>query len=130
LAISSPLLDVSVEGARGVLLNVSGGPDLTLQEVSDAASAISAAVDPSANIIFGAVVLPRHRPELKITLIATGLRPEPSRQPGHATSGPDRRELAERPTGRFRSTPQPPPTDDDEEDDLDRPAFLRRRRLG
>ena len=129
-AISSPLLDVSVEGARGVLLNVSGGPDLTLQEVSDAASAISAAVDPSANIIFGAVVLPRHRPELKITLIATGLRSEPSRQPGHATSGPDRRELAERPTGRFRSAPQPPPTDDDEEDDLDRPAFLRRRRLG
>jgi cell division protein FtsZ len=128
-AISSPLLDVSIEGARGVLLNVSGGPDLTLQEVSDAASAISAAVDPSANIIFGAVVLPRPQPDLKITLIATGLRSEPSREPGRVTTGSDRREFGELPAGRFRSAPQPSSTDDEEED-LDRPAFMRRRRLG
>ncbi len=129
-AISSPLLDVSIEGARGVLMNVSGGPDLTLQEVSDAAGAIAAAVDPSANIIFGAVVLPRPQPELKITLIATGLRSEPGRQPGRATPGSDRREFGELPTGRFSSRPHPPAPADEEEDDLDRPAFMRRRRFG
>src|SRR5205823_10294374 len=129
-AISSPLLDVSIEGARGVLMNVSGGPDLTLQEVSDAAGAIAAAVDPSANIIFGAVVLPRPQADLKITLIATGLRSEASRQPGRATPASDHREFDEAPSGRFTSRPHPPAPDDEEEDDLDRPAFMRRRRSG
>src|SRR5919206_1891632 len=73
-AISSPLLDVSIEGATGVLMNISGGPDLTLAEVTEAAEAIQAAVDPDANIFFGAVVHPRPQEEIRVTVIATGLK--------------------------------------------------------
>src|SRR5205085_5716369 len=73
-AISSPLLDVSVEGARGVLLNVSGGPDLTLAEVTEAAETIQAAVDPDASIFFGAVIHPRAQDTVRVTVIATGLK--------------------------------------------------------
>lgn len=71
-AISSPLLDASIAGARGVLLNVTGGPDLTLFEVNQAAEMISAAVAPECNIIFGAVIHPRLKDEIRITVIATG----------------------------------------------------------
>ncbi len=73
-AVSSPLLDVSIEGARGVLLNVSGGPDMTLAEVTEAAETIQASVDPDANIYFGAVIHPRQQDEIRVTVIATGLR--------------------------------------------------------
>jgi cell division protein FtsZ len=73
-AISSPLLDVSIEGATGVLLNVSGGPDMTLAEVTEAAETIQAAVDPDASIYFGAVVHPKQSDEIRVTVIATGLR--------------------------------------------------------
>src|SRR5919198_130678 len=66
-AVSSPLLDVSIDGAKAVLINVSGGPDLTLAEVSEAAETIAAAADPDANIIFGAVVQPRAQDQVKIT---------------------------------------------------------------
>ena len=71
---SSPLLDVSIEGAKGVLLNVSGGPDLTLAEVTEAAETIQAAVDPDANIFFGAVIHPRIQDNIRVTVIATGLK--------------------------------------------------------
>jgi cell division protein FtsZ len=80
-AISSPLLEASIEGARGVLFNVTGGNDLTLHEVTEAAGIISQAADPEANIIFGAVIDPRLEGEIKITAIATGFdshnRPQP-----------------------------------------------------
>jgi len=72
VALASPLLDVSVEGARGVLFNVTGGSSLTLFEVNEAAQVISRAVDPDANIIFGVVFDPKMDDQLKITLIATG----------------------------------------------------------
>ncbi len=72
-AISSPLLEeTSIEGARGVLLNISGGRDLTLHEVDEAARIISAAVDPEANIITGMVIDPEMSDEMKVTVIATG----------------------------------------------------------
>ncbi|MCE2542661.1 MAG: cell division protein FtsZ [Acidobacteria bacterium] len=72
-AISSPLLeDVSVDGAQGVLVNVTGGDDLTMIEVSEAASVIQQAAYEDANIIFGAVVDPHMEGEVKITVIATG----------------------------------------------------------
>jgi cell division protein FtsZ len=118
-AISSPLLDVSIQGARGVLLNVSGGSDLALQEVSEAAKAIAAEVDSSADIIFGAVVAPRPQPDLKITLIATGLRGE---------LVPEAAEIPRsRPAGGFRPAPRPARSGD-EDDDLDSPTFMRRSR--
>jgi cell division protein FtsZ len=77
-AISSALLETSIEGATGVLINVTGGADLTLHEVTEAANVISEVVDPSANIIFGAVVHPRYQKELRVTVIATGLRSGPA----------------------------------------------------
>jgi cell division protein FtsZ len=77
-AISSALLETSIEGATGVLINVTGGADLTLHEVTDAANVISEVVDPSANIIFGAVIHPRYQKEVRVTVIATGLRGGPA----------------------------------------------------
>ncbi|HWQ00301.1 MAG TPA: cell division protein FtsZ, partial [Vicinamibacterales bacterium] len=72
-AISSPLLEeASVRGARGVIINVTGGPDLSLLEVSEASSIIQEAAHEEANIIFGAVVDPRMQGRVKITVIATG----------------------------------------------------------
>ena len=79
-AISSRLLeDRSIQGARGVLINITGGHDLLLHEVSEASSIIHDAADPEANIIFGAVLDERMKGEVKITVIATGFerRPEP-----------------------------------------------------
>jgi len=73
IAISSPLLEESsIEGARGVLLNVTGGPDLSLHEVNDASSIIQKAVDPDANIIFGSVISEQMGDEVRVTVIATG----------------------------------------------------------
>ena len=72
-AISSPLLEeASIEGAKGVLINVTGGPDMTLFEVHEAASVIQSAADEEANIIFGTVIDPRMKDEVKVTVIATG----------------------------------------------------------
>jgi cell division protein FtsZ len=70
-AISSSLLDINIDGARGVLLNVVGGPDLTMSEVDEAATIIKNAVDPEAEIIFGAVIDDKMTDQIKITLIAT-----------------------------------------------------------
>jgi cell division protein FtsZ len=72
IAISSPLLDIDISGARGVLFNITGGMDMTLFEVNDAADIISQAAHPEANIIFGAVQDPNFEGKVKITVIATG----------------------------------------------------------
>jgi cell division protein FtsZ len=72
-AISSPLLEeASIEGAKGVLINITGGPDMTLFEVHEAASIIQEAADEEANIIFGTVIDPKMKDEIKVTVIATG----------------------------------------------------------
>ncbi|HPK66718.1 MAG TPA: cell division protein FtsZ, partial [Thermoanaerobaculia bacterium] len=74
-AISSPLLEeTSIEGAKGVLINISGGRDLGLHEVAEAAAIIHAAVDPDANIINGMVIDEALEDEMKVTVIATGFR--------------------------------------------------------
>ena len=92
LAISSPLLeDASVSGARGVIINVTGGPDLSLVEVSEASGIIQEAAHEEANIIFGAVVDPKMAGKVKITVIATGFeRPSMSQSKpvGTATATP------------------------------------------
>jgi cell division protein FtsZ len=72
IAIASPLLDIDINGARGVLFNITGGLDLTLYEVNEAADIISKAAHPEANIIFGAVQDPAFDGKVKITVIATG----------------------------------------------------------
>src|SRR5215216_2832819 len=123
-AISSPLLEeASIEGAKGLLVNVTGGTDLTLFEVNEAMSIIHDSADPDANIIFGAVLDERLADEMKITVIATGFEkaaavaeparpytpppqpnaPAPSGGPGGGSSGPLRRE------------------------DIDVPAFMRKK---
>lgn len=115
-AITSPLLDTSIDGARGVLMNITGGPDLTLIEVDEAARAIRELVDEDANIIFGTVVIPNAKPEVKITLIATGVQ--------LGTGAPRRPSLIQPPTPSGDLGPRL----ERGGSDLDLPAFLRRRR--
>jgi cell division protein FtsZ len=71
-AIESPLIEVSIDGARGVLFNVTGGYDMSMSEIQEAAEIITSAVSPDANIIFGATLKPEIEDELVITVIATG----------------------------------------------------------
>lgn len=77
-AITSPLLEVSVDGATGILLNIVGGPDLGMHEVDEAARIISEAADPNANIIFGTSIDEDMKDEIKLTVIATGFALGPS----------------------------------------------------
>ncbi|HET6379483.1 MAG TPA: cell division protein FtsZ [candidate division Zixibacteria bacterium] len=82
-AVMSPLLEVNITGARGILFNVTGGSDLGLFEVNEAAEVIKEAADPEANIIFGTVIDDRMRDEVKVTVIATGFdSTRKARQPG------------------------------------------------
>ncbi len=118
-AIASPLLDITIDGATGVLFNVTGGMDMTLQEINEAAEVIRGTVDGNANIIFGAVLDPEMSDELRITVIATGFRAQARRQgQGGAQSGLDARP-------NILELPRRPARDD--EDDLEIPAFLRNR---
>jgi len=79
-AISSPLLEETITGAKGVIFNVTGGSDLTLYEVNEAAEVIYNAVDPDANIIFGAVIDEKLQDEVIVTVIATGFKPQPKKE--------------------------------------------------
>lgn len=115
-AISSPLLETSMEGARGVLLNVTGGLDLGLVEVNEAAQIIAEAADPDANIIFGAVIDDGLKDEVRITVIATGFD---AARPRRAAEASDRAPAT-------ASPPQEVPVKMFI-DDLDVPAFLRKR---
>ena len=94
MAIHSPLLETSIEGARGILLNITGGSDLTLYEVNETAGAIAAAAHDDANIIFGAVVDERLEGRIAVTVVATGFgaeavsaerRPAPQARPRRAS---------------------------------------------
>ncbi|MCL0057021.1 cell division protein FtsZ [Dehalococcoidia bacterium] len=107
-AITSPLLDVTVAGATGVLLNVTGGNSLTISEVHEAAEIIKNAVDPKANIIFGVAHDPGMNDDIRITLIATGF-------PGGKQA-----------TAQNEETMRQELADLKEEDKLDTPTFLRR----
>jgi cell division protein FtsZ len=87
-AISSPLLeDVSINGATGILLNITGGPDLTLAEMNEACSLIAEAADPDANIIFGSVIDAHAGDQVRITVIATGFSAHTQDQPDPRGSG-------------------------------------------
>ncbi|MBO8142743.1 MAG: cell division protein FtsZ [Firmicutes bacterium] len=106
MAVSSPLLEASIEGARGILLNITGSSNLGLFEVNDAAEIIAEAADPEANIIFGAVIDETLRDEVRVTVIATGF---------DARGNGRRKAIHELEIKPFAT------------DDLDIPAFLRRR---
>jgi cell division protein FtsZ len=74
-AVSSPLLESSIEGATGILLNVTGGPNIGLFEVNEAAEVVTSAADQNANVIFGAVIDESLGDEVRVTVIATGFGP-------------------------------------------------------
>ena len=109
-AIHSALLDVSIEGAQGILFNVTGGPDLALHEVNAAAEIIQRTADPDANIIFGAVIDPNMKDAIRITVIATGFDVIKDQK---VTQGEESR-VVEFPRRTY------------DREDLDIPAFLRR----
>lgn len=135
MAISSPLLESSVDGAKGVVFNITGGHDLTLHEVNAAAETIYEVVDPNANIIFGAVIDEKMQGEIRITVIATGFTSEsPLSQPaGRAakTPPPPPRPTPTQPGATPGAAPKPPQgleTIKPQEAGLDIPEFLRRKR--
>lgn len=74
-AIDSPLVEVNIDGARGVLINITGGPDITMAEIEESAKTITAHVAPDANVIFGASIDPDLKDKIKVTVIATGFDP-------------------------------------------------------
>jgi len=122
-AIHSPLLETSIEGARGVLLNITGGADLGLFEVNTAAELVQKSADPDANIIFGAVIDENLKDEILITVIATGFDKGPilkkAEKPVEKTSSP----ISE------KATPVVSANNDSQSDELDIPTFLRRNRF-
>ncbi len=88
-AISSPLLeDISIQGAKGVIINITGGDDLALHEVNDAASIIHDAADPDATILFGYVTRPEMTGKVKVTVIATGFETSASKSPNMSVATP------------------------------------------
>jgi cell division protein FtsZ len=133
-AISSPLLEASIEGARGVLLNISGGSDLGLFEVHEAADIISKAAHPDANIIFGAVVDDQLGDEVRVTVVASGFdRWQPAEEPAQAPQHYDIEDEFESPAveedeeeEEWAAEPRYVFDSDTEEEDLDIPSFLRR----
>ncbi|MGD1895546.1 MAG: cell division protein FtsZ [Phormidesmis sp.] len=137
-ATSSPLLETSIDGAGGVVFNITGGSDLTLHEVNQAAEIIYEAVDPNANIIFGAVIDDRLQGEIRITVIATGFSMESKSIPSMAGVSyvtPKTRTAPS--TDGFTTTSAPADPEEPVEDpsnqpiispNLDIPEFLQRRR--
>jgi cell division protein FtsZ len=134
-AISSPLLECSIEGARGVVFNITGGSDLTLHEVNAAAEAIYEVVDPNANIIFGAVIDDRLEGEVRITVIATGFTGEiqgqqqqvaaPSNRVAPSPAQQQRRTMPQPSSTSANSQKQPEPK---QKPGLEIPPFLQKRR--
>ncbi len=101
-AIASPLLEVSIDGAQGILFNIAGPPDLSLDEVTEAAEEIRAAADPEANIIFGTSLSDRRDDEVLITVIATGFDSARRRQASQTTASQSSGTQAEQQQGRAR----------------------------
>ncbi len=134
-AISSQLLDVTIDGARGILFNVTGGPDLSLFEVNEAAAIIKDTAHPDVNLIFGAVIDPNIGDTIRITVIATGF--EQSRvarrqvQTGQAVAGPaeQRRPVQSGIMAGQQPTQAPQPIEQNyyDSDNIEIPTFLRKR---
>ncbi len=137
-AIASQLLDVTIDGAQGILFNVTGGPNMSLYEVNQAAAIIRETAHPDANLIFGAVIDEGMEDEIRITVIATGFeRSQPSRrkvlQERYGQSAPESRTSA-RPTPPAEKEREPQDVAQEEAaqpkfspNNLDIPAFLRRK---
>ena len=118
-AVQSPLLETSIEGARGVIINITGGEDLGLHEVNTAAELVQRSVDPEANIIFGTVTDPDMKDEIQITVIATGFEKPEARVASTVDSFINKS---------WEKKPSSIPASDvnSSQRDLDIPAFLRK----
>lgn len=141
MAVSSSLLDVTIEGAKGILFNITSGPNLSLYEVNEAAEIVRKKAHPDANIIFGAVIDPNLDEELRITLIATGFEASVAQRkpyvagqksPTKAVSETESKTIAF-PQRKARETyareEQPAPRQEPvyDPEDLEVPTFLRKR---
>ncbi|CAJ1001980.1 MULTISPECIES: cell division protein FtsZ [Bacillales] len=134
-AISSPLLETSIDGARGVLMNITGGTNLSLYEVNEAADIVSSAADPDVNMIFGAVINEELKNEIVVTVIATGF--EDNQKQAAAARRTQQQPIAtNRPTPISNTNTVRSKEEEEEKsffsmsnlDNLDIPAFLRNRR--
>jgi len=125
-AIDSPLLEISIDGARGILMNITGGPDLGMYEIDEAAKTITEAADPEANIIFGAVIDETMQGEVQITVVATNFE-------GRRGSASDRGDMAESISSLTSLSNRPTisqpirSSSTESEDELEVPAFIRRK---
>ena len=142
MAIASPLLEVSIEGAKGVLFNIVGGPDLSMTEVNEAAQIIAQAADPDANIIFGATIREDQGDQVKLSVIATGFDETRRRLREYIGTGIGSSSLQNTTAPAWseeevEETPTPQTVSEAEEteeirekedDDLEIPAFLRSNR--
>ncbi len=143
MAIASPLLEVSIEGAKGVLFNIVGGPDLSMAEVNEAAQIIAQAADPDANIIFGATVKDDQLDQIKISVIATGFDETRRRLREYVGAGigsgslqtgwapTQQEEVTQNVSEREEEVPEEGEQEkkqEDEDEDLEIPAFLRSNR--
>jgi cell division protein FtsZ len=141
-AIDSPLLELSIDGAKGILFNITGGPDLGMYEIDEAAKAITEAADADANIIFGAIIDEAMQGEVKITVIATGFESEQNRTQKKLFSPaetpvsniPSSQILRRNERASFFSEPETPRIieqkvveEENDEDELEVPAFIRRK---
>lgn len=141
-AISSPLLETSIDGAKGVIMNITGGSNLSLYEVQEAADIVASASDEEVNMIFGSVINDNLKDEIVVTVIATGFNEEQlrsarpargnmgaARQQQPAYQQPNYQQPPQRDTRREEEPYQEPARQDrQQEDTLDIPTFLRNRR--
>ena len=125
MAISSPLLETSLAGARGVLLNITGSPDMGLEEVEQAAAMVQEAAHPDAHIIFGAAIDETLDDEMRITVVATGFDKQPTGLAKPATKVTEEDAPFQRPVEQSaEQRPEPP------QDDLEVPDFVQKMREG
>ena len=122
-AIQSPMLETSIEGARGIIINITGGSDMGLHEANTAAELVQRSADPEANIIFGTVIDESMGDELQITVIATGFEKEEERRTGSQYENIVADAWRKRNTSSISSTTS---SSNDSNGDLDIPTFLRK----
>ncbi|OQA02563.1 MAG: Cell division protein FtsZ [bacterium ADurb.Bin400] len=136
-AIDSPLLELSIDGAKGILFNITGGPDLGMYEIDEAAKAITEAADADANIIFGAIIDEAMQGEVKITVIATGFESEQARFANKKSFAAPETPVSDIPHSQILRRPErfispPPPIqeekpDEEDSEEIEVPAFIRRK---
>lgn len=132
-AIDSPLLELSIDGAKGILFNITGGPDLSMYEIDEAAKIITEAADPEANIIFGSIVDESMSGEVKITVIATGfdeeVTPKKAQRPAMIQQETPmiQPQQVHEPQPTYSSYSEPEAYEKEESDELEVPAFIRRK---